>query len=191
MYQLNVKKIFTKRNTDYSFAILFLLIFSFFIIFAIRPSLSTAASLQKEEIDLKRIDALYENQIINIATIQNYMEKNRDEFHLLSESIPQYPKVNKIIQDINQIATNNSISIIKANIGEVNLIDSNKKAINSLQLNVTAEANFEEVISFIRDLFKQRRLKTISRISIASPSENIGSGSARLNIIIKIVGYYL
>src|SRR3990167_863968 len=50
---------------DYFFVIFFLLIFSVFIIFAIKPSLITAYSLKKEEIDLTKIDKVYEEKISN------------------------------------------------------------------------------------------------------------------------------
>ena len=43
-----LKSIFEKKSGDYIFIIFFLLIFSVFIIFAIKPSLATAYSLKKE-----------------------------------------------------------------------------------------------------------------------------------------------
>ena len=57
------KTIFSKKTKDYTFIILFLLIFSIFIFFAVKPSLTTAVSLKKEEFDLQRVDLLYEKKI--------------------------------------------------------------------------------------------------------------------------------
>jgi len=50
------KSIFVKKTGNYISIIFFLLIFSIFIIFAIKPSLTTAFSLKKEEVDLKKVD---------------------------------------------------------------------------------------------------------------------------------------
>ncbi|GAB4219079.1 MAG: hypothetical protein Fur009_3420 [Candidatus Microgenomates bacterium] len=49
MNKVDLKNIFTKKVQDYTYVILFLLIFSIFIIFAINPSLKTAFSLTKEK----------------------------------------------------------------------------------------------------------------------------------------------
>src|SRR5574340_819007 len=108
------KSIFTKKTGDYTFTIMFFLIFSMFIIFAIKPSLTTAASLKKEEEDLEKIDAVYEKKIIAIATIQQAMEANRNDFFLLGQAISSYPKVNKMIEDIKSVADQNSFTVQKA-----------------------------------------------------------------------------
>ena len=54
-----LKSIFEKKSGDNIYVIFFLLIFSIFIVFAIKPSLMTAYSLKKEEIDLTKIDQVY------------------------------------------------------------------------------------------------------------------------------------
>src|SRR3989344_8082206 len=93
------KSIFQKKRGNYIFIIFFLLIFSIFIIFAIKPSLTTAFSLKKEELDLKRVDRIYEEKINSITSIQTQIEENRDNLPLLSHSISEHPEVNKIIED--------------------------------------------------------------------------------------------
>ena len=68
------KSIFEKKSREYIYVIFFLLIFSVFIIFAIKPSLTTAYSLKKEEIDLTKVDQVYEEKINNITLIQTQIE---------------------------------------------------------------------------------------------------------------------
>jgi len=70
--------IFSKKTRDYTFVALFLIVFSVFIMAAIRPSLSTATSLKKEEADLKKVDSMYESKISNINLVQSQVEANRD-----------------------------------------------------------------------------------------------------------------
>ena len=48
-----------KQVQDYTFSIAFFLVFSFFVIFAIRPNLITAFSLQKELEELKLLMEKY------------------------------------------------------------------------------------------------------------------------------------
>ena len=121
------KSVFSKKTRDYTFIVLFLLIFSVFIIFAINPSLKTAFSLKKEEKDLVKVDTLYEKKIMDISSIQSQIEENRDSLFLINEAISEYPEVNKMVDDVKTIADKNSLMIRKANIDEVSLSQSKKK----------------------------------------------------------------
>lgn len=184
-----LKKIFTKKTTDYSFTIMFFLIFSMFIVFAIRPSLTTAASLKKEQEDLRKIDSLYENKIMSITQVQDLMEQNRDQFPLLSQAVSDLPAINKIIEDIKSTGDRNSFTVKKANIGEVNLTTADKKSLQRLQINVEGTSTFDNFLKFTQDLFNQRRLKTIQKMSISRDKDSSASG--QLRIIMNIEGYYL
>jgi Tfp pilus assembly protein PilO len=188
MEKLKLKDIFTKKTSDYTFAILFLMIFSGFIMFAIRPSITTAFSLKKEETDLDKIDKLYESKIMDIASIQSQIEDNREDLHLLDDAVSQYPEVNKMVEDIKTIADKNNFSIKKANIADVDLTVT-KKNIDKVSLVVEGKTNFDDFTVFMNDLHSQRRLKTVNKVIISRDLESTGSGSLR--VVITIDGYYL
>lgn len=184
--------LFTKKSTDYTFTVLFLIIFSVFIVFAIRPSLTTAFSLKKEEKDLLKVDKVYEDQIISIATIQSLMEENRGDIPLLYQSISTSPQVNKMVDDVQLAAGKSSFIIKRANIGEVSLFQSKKKTIQSLKMTVEGESNFENFTKFIQELFNQRRLKTVQKVIISQGLEDdVSTQSALLKIKLDVEGYYL
>lgn len=182
------KSIFTKKTQDFTFIILFLFIFSVFIFFAINPSLKTAFSLKKEEKDLTNVDNLYEQKIINISAIQSQIENYREELPMINQAISDYPQVNKMVNDIKSIADKNFITIKKANISEVNLSQS-KKSLERIQMIIEGKSNFENLYSFIQDLFKQRRLKSINNLSVKQEKESSDSG--QLTVILTIEGFYL
>ncbi|KKQ23588.1 MAG: hypothetical protein US40_C0002G0131 [Candidatus Roizmanbacteria bacterium GW2011_GWC2_37_13] len=182
------KSVFSKKTRDYTFIVLFLLIFSVFIIFAINPSLKTAFSLKKEEKDLVKVDTLYEKKIMDISSIQSQIEENRDSLFLINEAISEYPEVNKMVDDVKTIADKNSLMIRKANIDEVSLSQSKKK-LDKVRLIIEGKTNFDNLMKFTDDLFKQRRLKTINNLIINLDKEATASG--QLQVIIAIDGYYL
>lgn len=188
------KKIFTKKATDYSFTILFFLIFSLFILFAIKPSLTTAVSLKKEESDLKLIDTKYENNIVNIASVQSLMEENREELPLLTDAISDHPQVNKMIDDIKKASDQTSFVLTKAGIGEVNLLDTKNNKLQTLLLTIEGSSDFDSLMKFIQSLSNQRRLKTIQKMTI-TPSNSldgqVASSSGQLKVIMNIEAYYL
>ncbi len=182
------KNIFNKKTRDYSFAILFFLVFSMFIVFAIKPSLTTAFSLKKEESDLTQINDLYESKISNITDIQNQLETNRDNLYLLDEAVSKTPQVNKIVEDIVSIANSDNLVIKRAGVDDVNLIKS-PKSLNDIVFTLEGQGSFDNLNKFIKDLFMQRRLKTIEEMKISK--DNLSTSSANLQIQLKIDGYYL
>lgn len=182
------KSIFEKKRNDYIYIIFFLLIFSVFIFFAIKPSLTTAYSLKKEELDLTKIDKVYEEKIDNITLIQTQIEENRDNLPLLNQSISEQPEVNKIVEDIKKIADKNSIYINKATIVNINFTNLNTEK-QDVELKMEATASFDNIRDFITDIFSQRRLKMINNLVINQDKESTDSGN--LKMILTIDGYYL
>lgn len=186
------KKIFTKKTSDYTFTIMFFVIFSLFIAFAIKPSLSTAASLKKEELDLTSVDNLYEGYIMNIANVQSQMEEHRNELPFLKQAISDHPQVNKLIDDIKTIGDKNSFSITKANIDDVNLLNTNSKTLQKLTITVEGTSTFDNLMKYIQDMFNQRRLKTIQRITIQNnKGDATATVSGQLKVTLQVEAYYL
>jgi len=183
-----LEKIFTKKTQDYSFSILFFLILSIFVVFAIRPSLTTAFSLTKEENDLKILDDQYETQIGNIINLQSTIEENRDKLYLVDESISNSPQVNKIIMDIKKVGDSNSIIITSLSIGEVNLTELDNKSLQTLKISLEGSGNYENIMAFIKTLFNKRRLETIEKMKIIKDEKN--TSNSTLTIKMDIQGYY-
>lgn len=182
------KSIFVKKTGNYISVILFLLVFSIFIIFAIKPSLTTAFSLKKEELDLKKVDRIYEEKISNITLIQMQIEENRDNLPLLNQSTSEHPEVNKIIEDIKKIADKNSLIIDKASIVDINLSKTNQE-LQDVRLMMEVTTNFDNLRQFMTDLFSQRRLKLIDNLVINRDKES--SSSSDLKVALTIDGFYL
>lgn len=182
------KSIFEKKTADYLFIIFFLLIFSIFIVFAIRPSLTTAYSLKKEEVDLAKIDLVYEEKINSITSIQSQIEENRDNLPLLNQSISEQPEVNKIIEDVKKIADRNSIFIKKADIVDINFSKTNKEKQN-VKLKMEVTTTFTDLRSFMKEIITQRRLKLIEEVSVSRDIETTDSGNLKVDLVIN--GFYL
>ncbi|QQR64421.1 type 4a pilus biogenesis protein PilO [Candidatus Roizmanbacteria bacterium] len=158
-------------------------------IFAIRPALSTAISLNKQEADLKTLDGKYELLIGQIVQIQNALQLVRDKLYLIDEALPAQPYMNIMMSDIQESAKKNNISIRKIDIHRINLVETEKNLFRSMVVNVELGSTFDDFIKFEKDLLLQRRLKKFKTINIGR--EDVASGSATLNIKAEIEGYYL
>lgn len=187
MRKNNIKNIFNKKIEDYTYIVLFLIIFSIFIFFAISPSLKTAFSLKKEKNDLEQIDRIYEKKIMSIYNMQEGLEKNREKLYLIDHAVSINPQVNKMIDDIKKSADENNFFIKKANIADINL-SQNKKELGKIKLIIEGKTDYNNLINFIFDIFQQKRLKTIQSLLINKEKEVTESG--KLNITLIIEGYY-
>lgn len=177
------------KTKDYTFTTMFFIIFSIFIFFAIKPALSTAISLSKQETDLQATDSKYEQLIGQIVQIQTAIEQVRDRLYLIDEALPAQPYMNVMMSDIQSSATKNNVEIRKINIHRVNLVEKGKDIFRSMVVNVELGSSFEDYIKFEKDLMQQRRLKKIKTVDIGR--DELGSGSATLDIKAEIEGYYL
>ncbi|MGB9707211.1 MAG: type 4a pilus biogenesis protein PilO [Microgenomates group bacterium] len=182
--------LFEKENQNYIYISLFLIIFSIFIYFAIRPSLMTIFSLNKEAGELEKINSLYDGQINKILQIQSELENNRDRLNLITEAIPDFPQVNKIVSDIKKTTEENGIFMKNASAMELNLFNTNKRDLKTIIFSIEGETTFENFQNFLKNLYEQRRLKRIKKI-ILSQGEKEGTVSAKLKVNLEIEAFYL
>lgn len=186
-----VEQLLNKKVKQYGFTIAFFLIFSFFIIFAIRPNLTSVISLNEQLNQLRGLDVHYEDSITKIINLQTFIEQNREDFYLLDQALPSTPQVNKVIDDIKNNASDSGVQIDKIVVDEVSLKeDSSKNKMKILKVNMETSSKFENIKQFIDNLFRQRRLKSIQNLVLERDSLS-GSESATLRIKLEIGGYYL
>lgn len=185
-----INKLITEKTKNYTYAIAFFLVFSFFVYFVIRPNLLSVFVSNSKIDELKKIDNLYENQINKVIDLQSTLETNRDDFRLLREAVSENPQVNKVLSDISLSAEKNKLSINKITIGDINLRDSSKQKLYEVSVNLDLRGNFDSLMMFVRELNNQRRLKLIRRMSILKENEK-ATESAELKISMEVDGYYL
>lgn len=192
----NIRQLLISRRKDYISFTLFFFIFSLFVIFIIRPSLTEAFSLKKEEADLKEIDAKFQRIIINIVEMQKQLEQQRDALYLLSDALPSKPQINQIINDVVQSADKHAIIVKKLTTDEISLMEkgkADKKFLQRITIRLEALSTYDNTIRFIQDLFNKRRIKSIRELRILNKFKvgGIASESALLQIAVEIEGYFL
>lgn len=185
-----LKQLKSKKVKDYTFISLFFLIFSVFIVFAIRPSLITAIALRQQREDLQKLDTQYESVVSNIVANQSTLENIRDGLYLINDALPTGALINKLISDIENEGKADVINFIRVDVGEVNLVQKTTDKAQSVVINIEATSSFEDLLKFVQGLSNQRRLKLIKQLSIYRDSEQ-SSESGQLKILMQIEGYYL
>ncbi|CAN5172789.1 hypothetical protein BH09PAT2_BH09PAT2_00650 [soil metagenome] len=194
MNNLNRQKIIAllqeKRVQNYSFLIIFFIIFSFFVIFAIRPNLMTAFNLQKELQDLKLQSREFESKIQQIVAYQSVLELHRDDLSLLDEAIPRTPELAKVIEDVRQSATDSGVLLESLSIEKVDYKEKTKaKEIHTFSITANASATSANLRVFFDMLLNQRRLKALDIIDLSkaefTTGETIDVNLYKINLIIS------
>ncbi len=180
----------SNKVKDYTFISFFFLIFSVFVIFAIRPSLVTAISLRQQFKDLEVINLKYEKVVSNIVANQATLENARDRLYLIDAALPDSALINKLVSDIERAGNENSITFINLNVGEVNLVQKAGNKSQAVTINIEAACTFDNLLKFMQNLSNQRRLKMVKQLSISRDTGG-SSESAQLKVIMEIKGFYL
>lgn len=199
--QAILNKVLNRRVKDYSYPIVFFLIFGIFVFFAIRPNLVTAFSLQKQLEELRLQDDQYETVILNIVNYQSVIETTREDFVLLDQAVPPSPEIFAMVRDIRKAATESGMTVDNMEISQVNLKLDEKKLQNEqgnpkespteeYVVKFQVASNFNEVKTFMGRLVNQRRLKVIDSINISATQQQ-GTQSATFSFSFVIEGYYL
>lgn len=158
-----------KKVQDYSFLIVFFIIFAFFVIFAIRPNLLTAFNLQKELQDLKLQNREFESKIQKIVAYQTILEQYRDDLPLLDQAVPPSPELAKVIEDVRQSATDSGVLVDTLSIERVDYkAKSKERGVHAFSVNVNAAAKREQLQSFLDLLISQRRLKSVEIVDLTT-----------------------
>ncbi len=186
-----IKSLNKEKIKDYLYPAIFFIIFSIFIVFAIKPSLTTVFELLKEEETLLEKNKQYERGIDFVSSNLYILESLRDKLYLLDSSIPNTPLVNKILEDIYKIGNDSNLTINRVNlIDKVEYPTQKILKIKTIGIEVESVGEFEDLVSLIEKMNAQRRMQTIKSIEVSN-KDKTSTESSKLNIKIRFESYYL
>ena len=190
-----IKRIFGKKEMyDYYYIIAFLLIFSFFIFYIIKPSLTTAFGLKTEFDELEKVYKIYENNILEIRKISLFLQSSVDNIILIDQAIPQMPETKTLIEDIKNAAVDNKVILTNLTLASFDLKNSSKNnQLKSLIVKMETTGKYADIVNFSQQLIRQKRLKTINSFKIGKKEDEAVAASeeANLKVDIELIGYYL
>lgn len=202
-----------KKTQNYTFNTIFFIIFSIFVVFAIRPNITTAFTLRKELQNLKLENRQLDAQILKIVELQSVAEAYRNELSLLEEALPSSPQVAKVIDDVRNSASGSAMLIDSIRAEEILLQDdgsiapeneqentetvidtslANGTPLQTFVVHMQVESTEDGIRTFLTSLLGQRRVKTLYSVEIVSVNEEasqIYEDSYTVTFVIN--GYYL
>lgn len=177
-----------KKTASYFTLTFTFIILSFFGIFAIRPTLTTASSLIKSVEDLKRLNKDYENKINTLIIAQTEYEKIRNDLPLLENALPNNANFTKIVKIIERFADQENVSITQFRIDGVPIsTPSSTSKLERYGFGIVVSGEYSSLTSFLSHLLNWRRIVTIQSLDFTHEE---GTTSGMLRLSLKGLAYY-
>lgn len=158
-----------ERTQKFTSVILTLIALSIFGLFAINPTLSTIAKINKEITDSEILSQKLEQKIAALATLQQAHTRLSNDFPLVLESIPQAPLVPLLIGQLQSVARDSDIHVTQIQNSQVDLFKEAEplKKYYSYSFTLAANGTYENLLRFVQNITNMQRVVNIDRISIS------------------------
>lgn len=161
-----------EKTKKITMLILTLVALSFFGLFAISPTLSAIAKLQKELEDNKFIDQQLQTKINNLSTLQQKYSTIQSDLPFIYSSVPKAPETPLLLAEIQGLANqfNLKITSLQAFEAEVEKKQNDKKEYSSFMFGISIDGSYENIKNFINSIIKMQRVINVEVLSIEEKS---------------------
>ncbi len=187
-YQRLSKRLDDKRSASYISAIFSLLTLSFFGLFAIKPTLTTAVTLSRDIQDLRQLNARYEDKITNIVKAQSEYEKIRDDIPLFFETLPDNPAFTQLIVSHEQLVKNTGVELTQFKMEGLPISKSKEKGkLIPFAMSIGILGTYPEITSYVNQLLRIQRIVGIDDLLL---SQNLATSEGKIKVSLKARSYY-
>lgn len=180
--QENLKTYLGEQRTQKFLSIFLTLIaLSFFGIFAIKPTVSTIAKLQKEVSDSEFVYRELDSKIKNLSILKKQYASLQNDLPIITDAIPAEPNVHLLFAQIQTVARDSNVKIKKLQNFEVEVLKNDKsssKQYYSYSFSVVGDGSFQNINNFTQSITNMQRITDIDVFSIT----NQGGQSLGFNI---------
>ena len=165
---------FKKQRTQAFITIaLTLFALSFFGIFAITPTLSTIANLQKQKDDNSFVEEKLDEKSTNLAQlVQKYAALQNDLPYVL-RAIPLSPQVPTLTGKLYALGKNASVQIVRIQTFDVELAKKQEglQRFSSFGFSLDVSGNYSDLIRYVTSLTNFDRMITIDSITLTKGTD--------------------
>lgn len=180
---------FGNKNTKkFTTIILTLIAVSLFGLFAINPTLSTIAKLQKELEDNQFIDNSLRQKISNLSVLQQKYSALQNDLPIILNTIPQDSQIPLVMGEIQSLVKQSNIQLESLQNFQVELVknnDTNNKYY-SFEFSVSGFGSYDDISKFINSLASMQRLIDIKALSINRQTD----ANASLRFTLRGIAFY-
>lgn len=158
-----------KRVQSFTTITLALLTLSFFGVFAISPTLSTIADLQKQISDSQFVNQQLKQKIINLTQLQDAYTKMKSDLPVLFAAVPANPDATVLVGQLQTIAHSSGVTLLNIQTLAVDVTNLSNTQYNSFAFALDVTGSYAQVKTFLQTLTSFNRLVTIDAVSLTRP----------------------
>lgn len=177
-----------ERTQKFTSIVLTLIALSLFGLFAINPTLSTIAKINKEITDSQDLSQKLEKKIADLASLQQAYKRLEleNDIESIFASLPTSSFVPLLIGQIQSLARDANIRVTQIQNSEVDLFkEEAPKEFYSFSFSLSAEGAYENLLKFMENITSMQRAVSVSKISIGKEGT-----SSTLKFNMEGVAYY-
>lgn len=183
-YEMIKEKMKGKKSQSVTMAILSLLALSFFGIFAISPTLSTIAQLNRQLADRKEVEQKLDTKIQTLSSLQQQYTTIQSSLPLINAALPQKPEAVYLLGQLDALAKNSNVIVTQIQINSVSLTSPKTSKTMEVPFSISAQGAKEDMTNFIKQLSFFDRIIVLDQITISQELNQEGEITLNGN------GYY-
>ncbi|MDP3941756.1 MAG: type 4a pilus biogenesis protein PilO [bacterium] len=169
-----------ERNKQYGMLIFTFATMTFFGIFAINPTLTTIAELQRKLTDAKEVHQELSQKIDNLSVLQNKYAQLTPDLLLIEAALPQTVSATRFMGQLQAIVRQSGISVDGISFGALTLASNPKVTEGKFTFSLQASGTFSQINSFLNSLTTFDRIVVIDSLSLVK--ETVGGATVNLAI---------
>lgn len=180
-YFLNISKVYYQRPDVRMFleTILTLSITIIFIVFAIKPTIATVIALINEVKTKQELLSQLKIKVKNIEIARNLYNSQVQKVKLIESAVPDQPKPDSLIRQLQNIAQANGVEISGLSVSEINLVGTKQKTqkksdlkqlsqnSSDVSFSLNASGNYGSLMNFIKNIENLQRITVIDTIAFS------------------------
>jgi Tfp pilus assembly protein PilO len=181
---------FNQKKTQNFTTIVLTIIASIILgLFAINPTLSTIANLQKQLDDNKFVQQELEQKINDLSVLQQKYALVQPDLGAINNAVPQTPETTALLGQIQSVVKDSNLSIVNLQVFEVDIppIVVGEKKYSTFDFSISAQGGYQNMVNFINELANIQRIIVINDATIAKGTDNNITG---LRLTIRGTVYY-
>lgn len=184
-YFVNINQFYRQKKIRIYTGIVFsIFAVSFFIFFAIKPTLMTIAGLVKEIDDKKITTQKLEAKINALASAQSEYQNVESDLYLVDQALPKDSQVSLFIKELEALGRKSGVAIDGVQINQVPLQEKSSSTSDqqSLNFSVAASGSYQNLVDYLQSVSSLRRIVAIESFAIrTSKDEETNKLSLTLN----------
>ena len=153
----------------------------FFLLFAISPTISTIAKLNKQISDSKFVESRLSQKINNLSTLSQSYNNISADLSIVTQAVPIEPSAPTLAALIQGIAKNTSAEITSLSVSQIDLSSKPATLSSAFTFSISTQGSYDTLRNFVDNLSNMQRAVTIDSMQLTS-------GEDSSNLQAEIVG---